>query len=156
MSRVTRIDLAKIFSKDARTIDGWVSDGMPWVDKPGVDEKTVWLFDTFACIEWYTSRDDQGEKTDPAKEAKTRQLIAESGMKWLEYGKALEELVPKYKIAEHVEAGDAIVKSRLRAIAGRLAQSTSVETDPAVCQRIIQAEVDEALGELNKHWSQRG
>lgn len=145
--------LAEITGMSVNTIKVWADDGMPCVSSP--QSGGEWVFNTSDVFRYGVGRADAG-KTDAAKEAKDRQLIAESGMKWLEYGKALEELVPKYKIAEHVEAGDAIVKSRLRAIAGRLAQSTSVETDPAVCQRIIQAEVDEALGELNKHWSQRG
>lgn len=148
--KCNRAELADIFGRDARTIDKMVKEGMPYLRRPGEDGSTEWLFDTTACIDWLVDRDGTAEKRDRDKESKSKQLEAEAGLKWLAYGRELKMLVPIDKILPVFEEAASIIKSRLRAIPGRLAQKVAVESDPATVQRLIKIEIDDALTELNR------
>src|SRR5688572_1398209 len=52
---VTRLQLAKIFGKDPRTIARWLEEGMP-VAQPGRGGKPS-LFDVGACVRWVIQRE---------------------------------------------------------------------------------------------------
>jgi ABC-type antimicrobial peptide transport system ATPase subunit len=81
---------------------------------------------------------------------------AKAGIKWLEYGQALGHLVEIDEVVDKVAQGDAIVKSRLMAIPGRLAQLVAIETDPDVVRRMLETEFRDALDQLSKYWRDRG
>jgi phage terminase Nu1 subunit (DNA packaging protein) len=147
-----RNKLAKVLGRDVKTIDRMVEKGMPYVSRP--DKKlgqTKWLFDTGEVLAWMIG--DSSAAT--LKDAKTRLAQAKAGLKWLAYGQALGYLVDIEEVLRRVEGGDAIVKSRLMAIPGRLAQLVAIETDPAVVERMLEEEFAEALDQLNKNWKDR-
>lgn len=154
--KCNRIQMADVLGISLPTFDKRVKEGMPYVRKPGEGGEKEWLFDTGEVIQWLVEGADNAEKRDETAEAKLRQLKAEAGLKFLDYCERLEILIPKRVIVERIEAGDAIVKSRIRALPGRLAQKVAAESDAAVCLKLIKDEVEDSLSELNKHWSERG
>ena len=148
-----RNKLAQILGRDVKTIDRFVEKGMPFLSRPDKCRgDTKWLFDTGEVLTWM-SGDTWAAR---AKAARSRMAEAKAGLKWLEYGKALGFLVEIDEIIPHIEGGDAIVKSRLLAIPGRLAQLVAIETDPEIVRRMLEEEFGDALAQLNKDWKDRG
>lgn len=155
--KCNKATLADILSIGLTTVDARVREGMPYINRPGENGSKEWLFDTAEVIEWIADgRGQPEEQRDEMAEAKLQQVKAESGLKWMEFGEKLGHLINIEDIVERVEAGDAIVKSRIMAVPGRLAQTLAVESDPAKVQALIKAELNEALAELNKDWAERG
>lgn len=157
MSTVNRNQLSEITGMHVKTIDSKVErEDLPFVRRPGVDGAKEWLYDTVKVIEWMTGRVEAATQTDTGKDAKMREQVANAGLKELDLAERLGFLIDRDIIAQHVTAGDSIVKSRLLAVPGRLSQSISFETDPAVCERMMREEINSALAELEKDWSERG
>ncbi len=154
--KCNRAQLGDILGIGLTTVDARVKEGMPYLRRPGEDGSKEWQFDTVDVIEWLTGRIDAGAKNDEGKEAKVRIAVADARLKELELAERLGLMINIEDIMPRIEAGDAIVKSRLLAIPGRLAQTLAVETDPVVVERMLKAEVNGALAELDKDWKERG
>lgn len=154
--KVNRTQLADILGVGPTTVDARVKEGMPYAQRPGEEGATQWQFDTVDVIDWLTGRIEAGAKNDEGKEAKIRIAVADAGLKEMELAEKKGLMINIEDIMPRIEAGDAIVKSRLLAIPGRLAQTLAVETDPVNVQRMLKAEINGALEELEKDWTERG
>jgi hypothetical protein len=142
--RCSRKQLAEILGPDVKTLDRMVADGMPYVSRPGGDQRS-WVFDTGAIVRWMT-RDEYAEKM---KEYRSRLIEAKAGIKWLEYGQALGFLVHIDDIMPKYEEMLQVTKSGLYAMPGRLYQLLAVESDPKVIERIVRQEIDDIFAQMD-------
>jgi phage terminase Nu1 subunit (DNA packaging protein) len=135
-----RNQLAQLLGHDVKTIDKMVLAGMPYVQRPEGGTRS-WVFDTVAVLGWMT-RDDADERT---KDAVFRIARAKAELKWLEYQERLGGLIDIYDFLPLWEDAVRNVKSRLLAMPGRFDQAAAAESDPAVIEKMLQAEIDVVL-----------
>jgi phage terminase Nu1 subunit (DNA packaging protein) len=151
--KCNRNKLARILGKDVKTIDKMVADGMPYLHRPGdASGAKAWMFDSGAVVRWVTG----AEKDHRLSDAKERIDAAIAALKELELGEKRGDLVRVEDVLTRVVGGDAIIKSRLRAIPGRVAHLVAVESDPAKAEAILRKEVKVALSQLDLPWNERG
>jgi phage terminase Nu1 subunit (DNA packaging protein) len=143
---VNRQQLADILGRSLVTVDAYRKNGMP-AKKSGRE----WAFDTGVCIQFLIDQDREGSQEDRIKDLDIRERVASTTMKELVLGEKSAVLIHVDEVAELVETEYAIVKSRLQAIPGRMAQALSVESDATVIQALLKQEVSEALEEISKH-----
>lgn len=149
---VNRSDLGKIFGKAPVTIDEFVSEGMPYKARPKKGERGEWRFDSAECVEWYAKRGKMQSGNGKALESITlRTAEAEAVVKELKAADALKTTIGIQDVEALFEEQLGIVKSRVTAIPARVAQAVAVETDPAICLRIVKAEIDEALESISTY-----
>jgi excisionase family DNA binding protein len=155
-----RVEAADFLGVHKTTIDDWVREGMPYKARPDATRvgERQWKFDSAEVVEWLVSRakssgvgvDDSSKAAAKVEqEAKARERTAIAGLKEMEYAERLKVMVHVDDVIERVEEQYSIVKSRLQAIPGRMAQSLSVESDPAMVERMLKQEVSEALEALS-------
>lgn len=146
MSKVNRITLSEFIGCAPATIDKAVKDGAPFLERP---DKTLgtreWLFDSADFVAWLVDNGGGGSTKDEVGKQNLRLKTAEAGLKELDLGERQKVLVHVDDVAAVVEEQYGIVKSRMKAIPGRLAQLISVESDPEKCRVMLQNEVDGAL-----------
>jgi phage terminase Nu1 subunit (DNA packaging protein) len=155
-----RVELAELLGVHKTTIDEWVREGMPFKARPDPTRQgeRQWKFESAETVEWLVTRAkgsgvgvDDGSKSAAKveQEAKARERTAIAGLKEMEYAQALKELVHIDDVIERVEEQYAIVKSRVQAIPGRMAQQLAVETEAATVERLLKQEVSECLEALS-------
>lgn len=148
---VNRQQLADILGRSLVTVDAYRKEGMP-AKKSGRE----WAFDTGVCIQFLIDKDREGSQEDRLKDLDIRERVASTTMKELQLGEKSAVLIHVDEVAELVETEYAIIKSRLQAIPGRMAQALSVESDAVKIQALLKQEVAEALEEISKHESDLG
>lgn len=147
---VNRVELADVLGCALVTVDVRVKEGMPFVDRPDREKGTrEWRFNTADIIQWMVEQVGAGSKEDEMKILNLREKAATAGLKEMELGERQKVLVLVDDVAGLVEEQFAIVKSRLQAIPGRVAQKLSIESDPEVIRRTLTAEVGDALTEIS-------
>lgn len=152
---VNRTQLAELIGCSPTTILAMVKRGAPYISRPK-SQGGAWKFESAEVIKWMadlTGSSDELERE--AKVARTRQLVARASLRELELAEKTGEMVRIPDLIAKIEEGEAITKSRIMALPGRLGQAVSIETDPAKVEEILRAEIDEALEELNKPWNER-
>jgi phage terminase Nu1 subunit (DNA packaging protein) len=142
---VNRNQLADIMGVSINTITNYLTEGMPYRERPGGANRE-WVLDSGPCVKWLVGR-AKGDKTPSGNtlgDAKTRRLMAEAKLKELQLQEKLGELI-SVEDATRLAAEDyAVVKSRLRAIPRNLAQLLTPE------QRVsLTEEIDSALKHLS-------
>jgi phage terminase Nu1 subunit (DNA packaging protein) len=155
-----RSELGDVLGVHRLTIGEWVKEGMPYRARPDSSRpgESQWKFDTGECVKWLTDRakghgigmDDRGVSAERIEsDAKARERVAIAGLKEMEYAERLKVMVHVDDVIERVEEQYAIVKSRLQAIPGRMAQALAVESDASAVERALKDEVGQALEELS-------
>lgn len=145
---VNKVQLADIFAVSLPTIEAWVRDGMPHMDRRGRE----WQFDTRPCIDWLILKKAEGKRTEEAESfeaARARERAAVATLRELELAKTQGELVPIADVVSKIEEEYGVVKSRLRAMPGRMAQALAAETDVAAVERRLRDEIDDTLKTLS-------
>lgn len=140
--------MADILGVDPRTVEARVKEGMPYLRRPGEGDSKEWQFDTVDVIEWLTGRIDSASKNDEVKEAKARIAIADAGLKELELTDKLGITFTVDDIRPPWQEALTIFKSRIMTIPGRLAQTLAFESDAPTVERLIKAEINAALTDL--------
>lgn len=151
--KCNRVQLADVLGVSLPTLDKRIKEWLPYVRKPGEEGEREWLFESAEVIQWMLE-EAGGEKRDETADAKLQQLKAESGIKWMEFGEKKKALLHISDILPPIFEAVSIVKSRIQAVPGRLAQKVAVETDAAVCQRMLKEELDDALTALNTDFAE--
>jgi phage terminase Nu1 subunit (DNA packaging protein) len=144
--------LAALLGVSSTVVDGYIRAGCPYVTKgsKGVE----WKFDTAEVFRWVREFDRRGKKptADPGKDgankARERNAMASAELKEFELAKARGEYIHISEVGGIAADELAIVRSRLTAMSGRLAQTLSRVTDPARIEALIKVEVNEALQEI--------
>lgn len=154
-----RTEIAEVLGVHKSTIDEWVKEGMPFRARPDASRpaERQWKFETGECVKWLMKRaktgvgiDDRGESAERIEaDARARERLAIAGLKEMEYAHKLKVMVHVDDVTDRVEEQYAIVKSRLQAIPGRMAQALAVEMDAAAVERALKDEVGQALEELS-------
>ena len=119
---------------------------------PGARRGKELVFDTAEVIQWLLDREGGGSTGDIERQLKlstSREAAAKASLREIELAERQKVMIRVEDVVEEVENQYAIVKSRLQAIPGRLAQRLAVEEDPATVQQILKEEVAEALDEIS-------
>lgn len=150
--RVNRSEMAKIMGWSLPTVDARVREGMPYISKPGGKNKGVWEFETADCIKWLIEKAGEPVAQNPRTEIDLRTARAEATLKEIQVMERQKLLIPITDVVKVVGENVAVLKSRVTALSGRLAQAVAGETDPAAVLRLIKAEVAEALEEISSFY----
>lgn len=144
--KIGRNELAEFMNINGRTVESWVNrDGCPYLRKPGVEGATEWVFESLDVVNWYGTRLEAGASMDVVKAAKGRQIIAEAGIKELDLSERTAQMFYIEDARPYWQEMFTVFKTRFNAIPSRLAQIVAVESDPAVCLRLLKSEMNAAL-----------
>jgi phage terminase Nu1 subunit (DNA packaging protein) len=147
---VNRSGLADVLGVSLPTIDRYSEQGMPALQegRKGVE----WRFDTKACIQWLIElKTNTGSGAGASYEsARSREKVAVARMKELELEELEGRMIDIDTVVERVENEYAVVKSRLQAIPGRMAQPLSAVSDASTIEALLKAEVNETLASLSE------
>lgn len=148
---VNRLQLADVRGCALGTVDKDVQNGMPYLERPDRDTGAKeWRFDTGVVIKWLVERDRESSPEAEGKNMIRREQAAKTGLRELELAREQAILVRIDDVADALEGKLSIVKSRLLAIPGRLAQALAVESDPVKVQNLLKKEVSEALEAISE------
>lgn len=153
-----RTELSQILGISLTTVDSYVREGMPAEERADRSRGKQWEFDTTKVINWLIARalerERGGARADGGAEswqdARARNIAVTANLRELEYKQKLGELVSIDDVAEKVGQEYAVVKSRLRAIPGRMAQILSPEMLPEEVERRLKEEVRASLAALSE------
>jgi phage terminase Nu1 subunit (DNA packaging protein) len=146
---VNRNELADVFGVAKTTLDRWLQEGMPYMERADRSRGVEWRFDTAECIKWYADRNSSGE-SKAMDSVKLRERAAIAGLRELDLAQRQKVLVHVDDVTDKLEEEYAIIKSRLRAIPGRMAQPLSIIEDAAEVERLLKTEVADALEEISE------
>lgn len=144
--RCNRAQLADVLGRTLVTIDAYRNEGMP-----GRKVANQWEYDTAECVKWLIERESEGSGTIDAdiKREDLRERSARASLREIELAKQQGSFIHVLDAAEMVETDYAIVKSRMQALPGRVAQMLAAETDPVIVQNTLRNEVAEALEQIS-------
>jgi len=150
---VTRVQLAQILQKDARTIARWLEDGLPVAVKGRGGRPSK--YDLADCVPWVIERElqirsaDTGGTESPLSPQAERAKLDHARRQELELKLRVRngELVEVESIqAEYADIAVA-VKSRLRAIPDAVADQIAGRPAAAI-KALLSSKIDDALHEL--------
>jgi phage terminase Nu1 subunit (DNA packaging protein) len=143
---VDRRRLAALLGVVPLRITKWQADGLP-VARRGARGKAS-LYHVGAVVRWYVSRNARDDAPLSLGAERARLARAQALKVERENRRRAGELVEACDV-QHEYADIAIaVKSRLRGIPSTLAPQIAAETQPAACQSLMLAAIDDALREL--------
>lgn len=155
---VSASELAQILGVSLSTITAWVRRGCPFLERGAVGKQ--WQFDSADVVKWLREQDVEralGKNASVTmEEARTRDKLATAQLKEIELARQRGQVVNVDDVKEIVCEDYAVVRSRILAIPGRLAQTCAIEADAEAVQRLIMAEVRDALSELSYEGISRG
>ena len=150
---VNRAELSAIFGVAVTTIDAWVRNGCPYVQKAAGKGKS-WQFDTAAVAGWREKRAaDEASGSVVADEAalKRRKLIADVLTAEMEAAEKRGLVAPVAGMQRATARLMAEIQGNLRGVlVTRLVRQLLGETDERTFKRITLAEVDVILDSLAK------
>jgi phage terminase Nu1 subunit (DNA packaging protein) len=148
------VELAALLDLNRTTVQKYVKQGLPYVQKADRDKGKDWKFSLPAVVEWLEQRavdrvvgNTEGLTID---DAKLRKTAAEAQLAEFELEKVKRRTITVEEMSELVADEYATVRSQLLNIPGRLAQTLAAETDPAKIEALIKAEISTALTELSQ------
>jgi terminase small subunit / prophage DNA-packing protein len=144
--QVNRAGLAAIFGVALTTIDTWVKNGCPVVQRGmrGVE----WAFDTAAVGHWrteYAARRAVGDAPDDMEKLELRKAKADTVKAELELAKAAGEVAPVADFEKATARLMATIRTNLLNIPARAALRLLGETDETAFKRILREELVMAL-----------
>lgn len=137
--------LAQAFNVSSRTIQNWIEQGMPCLER-GAKGK-AWKFDRNACAIW---RQDNARPAKSANKAEyeTRKVIADAVRAETKALAELKQYVAIETVEDHLSKVFGAFRARVLAIPPKLAPILANEIEPTETRRILKAAIDEALNEL--------
>lgn len=144
--QVNRSDLADTFGVSLPTVDDWVRNGCPWVQRGG--RGVEWVFDTAAVARWLRDKAAEaavGDTSDDAEAWKRRKLAAEAQREELKLAADKKLVAPIEQMERHLARVFAEVRAKLRNIPGRTVNTLIGMTDERKFKQILLADIDEAL-----------
>lgn len=150
--------LAQLFGCATNVIDGWIKAGMPCAVRgsPG----TKYQFNTADVLRWVREQErrmgntpqqhvHQNHAAQAPPQARDRAADATAELKELELAEKRRLVLPRDTMLQQVQEEYTELRSRLSQIAGRVAAKVAACGDPAECERLVGAEVDEAMADLS-------
>lgn len=149
---VNRSKLISILGVAPATVDKWIKDGMPIAQKG--NRRLGYRFNTAAVITWIRQRDvalATGSADAISFDAsKAREMEARAKLREIELERKSGEFIHVDAAADNYVNRLGVVRSRLMAIPGRVAQPLSLVSDPAEVGDVVRHEIDDALTDLVK------
>ena len=145
---LNRAELGDMFGVSLSSVDKFVREGMPYLSRPSKGGEG-WRFASKDCIGWFVNRGKAGTNKGKREEIDLRTAEADAIIREYKAAELQKNMVHKNDVVTLFEEQNLVVKSRLIAIPGRVAQAVAVEEDPAAVLRILKAEVNEALEDIS-------
>lgn len=142
-------ELCAIFGVSPPTVDGWIRNGCPIVQRGA--RGVAATFNTADVARWLRDRArDEGAGTSQADEAelKRRKLAAETALSELELAKARGDVAPLDQVERMVSRAFAEVRAGMRNIPGRVVATLIGETNERQFKKVLLEEIDQALEAL--------
>ncbi|WP_420023755.1 terminase small subunit [Cereibacter azotoformans] len=146
---VSRTGLASVFDVATTTVDQWVRNGCPVVERGG--RGRAWTFNTAEVAAWRVqqARDEaSGVATASEAELRRRKLAAETGTAELAYAQARGEVAPVEQFQKALTKVCAEVRAQMRVIPSRVSRMIVGSTDESHIKGVLIAEIDQALEAL--------
>lgn len=116
----------------------------------GRKKGNVWEFDTKAVIERLKRDAGRGSKASKKTDTELRISLAEAELKEFKVAEQRKITLTVDDMAPLVEEQMAVVRSKVRALPGRVNQRLAIETDPAEVLRLLKNAVADVLDEITE------
>lgn len=130
------------------TLDEWVQDGAPVINKPG-RKGIESQYDTAAIIRWWIDRErakaEARTGSDDLDALRARKIEVETEMKQLQLAREAGQVVPLHDFEHAMAITLASIRGVMLALPQRAALRLAGETDTARITQVLKAEVMEAL-----------
>lgn len=143
---VTRSGLADIFGVALPTVDGWVRQGVPYVQRGGRGKE--WRFDTADVAQWLRDKavtDATGETQTDEAELRRRKLQAETAKAELELAKARGKVATIRDFERAQAAAFAQIRANVMNVPQRVVVQLLGETNETAFKTKLRAELALAL-----------
>jgi phage terminase Nu1 subunit (DNA packaging protein) len=143
---VSRSGLAAVFGVAMPTVDAWVRNGCPYVQKGG--RGVEWKFDTADVSKWKEQRAVEaatGNTAADESELKRRKLAAETAHAELELAKAKNEVAPVREFERAQAMLMAAIQQNILNVPSRAVLQLLGETDEMIFKTKLKAELAMAL-----------
>lgn len=149
---VNQLELARLLGVDPGTIRTWQRQGMP-IEKASTRRGDPNQYSVPAVVRWREEQARLAASGDlnamDMEEARRRKLAAEAATAELALDERRGVVVEVGVVMEEVGRGLDSCRARLLGIGSKLAPMIAIETDAAVCKRMVDDAVNEALHELS-------
>lgn len=147
---VNRTGLSDVFGVALNTIDSWVRQGCPFVQR-GAGRGQEWQFNTKDVSEWLQQKrvaEATGDVQADEAELRRRRLAAETAKAELELAKARDMVAPLDQVERMVAKAFAQVRAGMRNLPGRTVTQLIGETDERRFKSVLLNEIDQVLEAL--------
>lgn len=147
---VNRGELAAATGAALTTIDGWVRDGCPFIQR-GAGRGQEWKFSLPAVIAWLRARDvanATGKVEADENQLRKRRAVADTTKAELELAKAQALVADLAQVERMVARAFAEVRAGVRQVPGRVVSRLIGETDERRFKSVLLEELDIALAAL--------
>ncbi len=148
---VNRTELAALTGAALTTIDAWVRQGCPFIQK-GAGRGQEWKFNSADVIAWLRQRDvEQATGKVEADEAqlRKRKMVADTIAAELAVAKAKGELAPLDQVERMVGRAFAEVRAGMLQLPARLVTRLIGETNEATFKLVMREEITQVLEALS-------
>jgi phage terminase Nu1 subunit (DNA packaging protein) len=144
--RLNRAEVARHMGVTPPTIDRWIKDGMPVVQRGsrGVE----WVFDLPEVIRWWGDRREKlalGDAPTDLDEIQKRTATARMLQAELELAKAMGQVAPLDQMERNLSKLFAELRANMRNIPGNIVTQLIGETDERRFKQVLLQEIDQAL-----------
>lgn len=145
-------ELAEVLGVNRSTVNDWLGQGCPYLEKPDQSRGIGWKFSVAAVVAWLRKRDVDRAISDTSKmdidEARLRKTAAEAALAELELAKQRGEVVSITVVTEIVGEQLSACKAKLLTLPSRAAPLVAPLIDRIECRDILDGVVREVLDEL--------
>jgi phage terminase Nu1 subunit (DNA packaging protein) len=144
---VNRTGLSDVFGVALNTIDSWVRQGCPVVQR-GVGKGQPWKFNTADVAQWLRDKSVQeatGDKVADEAEMTRRRKLADTMLAELNLAKAMGDVAPIDQVERMVQRAFAEVRAGMRNLPGRVVSQLIGETDERRFKAVLLGEIDQVL-----------
>lgn len=145
-----RSRLADILGVALTTIDAYLREGMPFVERANKATRTQWQFDVPAVVEWLLQRATRGidaPSADPSlADANRRELSARASLREMDLAYQRKHLITPEDVS--VETADALADmiEMYRTLPAAISARLAATKDAAMAERILTAAFQSVLG----------
>ena len=146
-------ELAGLLGVTRQTVDRWLKQGCPYVEKADRDRGREWQLSLPGVVEWRERRAVEQAVGDTSKldidEARRRKTAAEAALAELELSKLRSEVVSLSVVSEVIGDQLSACRARLLSLPTKIAPLVAPLTNIIECRDAIDAAVREALDEIS-------
>lgn len=143
---VNRVELATVFGISPPTVDDWLRNQMPYLQKGAKGRE--WQFDTAACIQWrvdFLLAKSKGDDDDEDNSLDAQIKRVELETKRLKYASAAKLIVPVDQLKHALVGVFAVVRAGMRNVPARCVSQIIGSSSESHIRGVLEREVDSAL-----------